>query len=313
MTLQPEQKLALDDALLESLLHQAYVGDPKEQQRISQMLASLEASERTSQTSLPKSRMSWNRWVSLALAASVLLVAAYLSNYFAASDAAYAAVMRSLDVTPATRAYQIRMVHQRPIWGQREVTADLYLNDRDQFVVRHPGWSRFGDVWIGGDAKNRWIAPRFGPAYVGGDAIVGGWLSRKDLPSPYLHVSTILERMSRAYQLTMRDDETLPRGDALERSIRCQHIVGKLRGSNRSLPATIELWADIETGMAHRLNLTWQRGESERGPVLWIMDWVGSPELPSNWFEIEGHTTADREIISLESTAELDAAEIETR
>ncbi len=74
------------------------------------------------------------------------------------NNAAYAAVMRSLKVTPSIRAYRIQMTHQRPIWGNGEITSDLYLNDQDQFVVRHPGWSRFGEVWIGGDATRRWIS-----------------------------------------------------------------------------------------------------------------------------------------------------------
>ena len=148
------------------------------------------------------------------------------------------------------------MVHQRPVWGKREVNSDMYLNDKNQFVVRHPGWSRFGDVWIGGDSNSRWIAPRFGPAFVGGEEIVGNWLTRKDIPSPYLHVSTILQRMSRAYRLTMLSDEELPQVDSPSKSTLCQHIVGELRKPNGTLPAKIELWASVETGMAHRLELT---------------------------------------------------------
>ena len=313
MTLKPEKQAELDDALLDSLLHQIYVGEPREAQRIAKMSALLNADARASTNLESKSRRTLNRWVSVALAASVLLATAYSLTYLTTNNAAYAAVMRSLEVAPSTRAYRMRMVHQRPIWGKREVTADLYLNDQDQFVVRHPGWSRFGDLWIGGDATNRWIAPRFGPAFVGGEEIMGNWLIRKDIPSPYLHVSMILQRMSRAYQLKMLSNESLPKVDLPDKSSLCQHVVGELRKSNLLLPAKIELWANVDTGMAQRLELTWQRGESERGPVQWTLDLVGSPELPSNWFDLDGHISSDRKIISIKSTAELDAAENDTQ
>lgn len=308
MPLKPEQKAELDDALLDSLLRNALAGDSQDSARIEQMLTRLDA-ETTSATNANNVRRSPKRWVTLALAASLLLAAAYSLTYLTTSNAAYAAVMRSLEVPPTTRAYRIRMIHQRPVWGKREVTSDLYLNDRDQFVVRHPGWSRFGDVWIGGDTASRWVAPRFGPAFVGGEEIVGNWLMRKDLPSPYLHVSTILERMSRAYRLKMLENESLPQTDVPGKTVLCQHVVGELRRPNLALPATMELWADADTGMAHRLELTWKRPESERGPLKWSLDFVGSPELPSDWFELEGHITKDRKIIPLKSAAELDAAE----
>lgn len=309
MTLKPEQQTEIDDALLDALLRQAFVGDPRESDRIQRALERIDAEEVSLSTRQTKSRSVFNRWISIALAASVLLIAGYSLTYLPTSSAAYAAVIRSLEVPPSTRAYRIRMVHQRPIWGKREVSSDLYLNDKNQFVVRHPGWSRFRDVWIGGDATSRWIAPRFGPAFVGGEEIVAGWLMRKDIPSPYLHVSTILERMSRAYRLKMLSNETLPQVDSPGKVVLCQHVVGELRRSNATLPVKIELWANIETGMAHRLELTWQRTETERGPVHWSIELIGSPELPSNWFDLEGHISKDRMIIPIKSAAELDAAE----
>ena len=309
MTLNPEQQAELDDALLDSLLRRAYVGDPQETQRMERLLTRLASEAVTLATSQPTWRRSSRRWVEVALAASLLLVAAYSLTYLTTNNAAYAAVMRSLEAPPSIRSYRIKMVHQRPIWGKREVTSDLYLNDRDQFVVRHPGWSRFRDAWIGGDASSRWIAPRFGPAFVGGEEIVGKWLMRKDIPSPYLHVSTILERMSRAYRLQMLNNESLPKTDSPGQSTICQHVVGKLRKSSRALPVKIELWADVDTGLAHRLELTWQRAESERGPLKWSIDLVDTPELPSNWFDLEGHITQDRKVIPIKSAAELDAAE----
>lgn len=309
MTLNPEQQDELDAALLDSLLHQAYAGDKREDQRIAAILSRLDDKVLAAPTVLPSSRRRFSRWVSVALAASVLLAAGYSLTYLSTDNTAYAAVMRSLEVAPATRAYRVRMVHQRPVWGKREVISDLYVNDQNQFVARHPGWSRFGDVWIGGDTTHRWIAPRVGPAFVGGEEVVGNWLMRKDIPSTYLHVPTILRRMSRAYRLKMLGNEPLPKIDSPGESILCQHVVGESRRSNLSLPIRIELWVNVDTGMAQRLDVHWKRAESERGPVQWSIDLVSTPELPSNWFELEGHIAKDRRIIPLKSTTELDAAE----
>ncbi len=311
MTLESNRKKELDDALLESLLRETFAANRDDGPQIKRVLAVLDHPGLS--TNRPKSdrlwRQSWTRWASVALAACILIAAGYSITYMTTTNAAYAAVIRSLETTPTTRSYRIRMEHQRPIWGKREVVSELYLNDRDQFVVRHPGWSGFADVWIGGDADKRWIAPRFGPAYTGGEEIVGRWLARKDILSPYLHVSSVLERMSRFYHLRLLDNEFIPHATAPDVTSECQHIRGRLRPGNRSLPAQIELWADIETGMARRLVLTWGRSPSERGPVSWTIELTGAPTLPANWFELEGHISPDRKVISIQSTAELDAAE----
>ncbi|MCE3018184.1 MAG: hypothetical protein ACK56W_10190 [Pirellula sp.] len=315
MTLEPERQSALDDAIIESLLREFYVADPNDERRIASILNAIEceATEATTTDSsstqlLVNLRFQVNRWVSLAIAACVLLVAGLVFTFFSRGNAAYAVVMRSLEVTPKIRAYRMQMVHQHPLWGNREVTADLYLNDQDQFAVRHPGWSRFGEVWIGGDAKSRWVVPRFGPAFVGGEEIVGSWLAKKDIPSPYLHVSTILHRMSRVYHLTMNDDTTLTLADSGE-IVACQQIIGELRGFNKTLPSKIELWAKLDSGIAQRLELTWQRAESERGPIRWTIDLMDSPELPSNWFILDGHINEGRRVVSIKSIAELEDVE----
>ena len=315
MTLEPERQSALDDAIIESLLRESYASAPNEERRIASILNMIEceaketsATDFSSTQTLAISRVRMYRWVSLAMAASVLMIGGLAFTYFSRGNAAYAAVMRSLEVTPKIRAYRMQMVHQLPLWGNREVTADLYLNDQDQFAVRHPGWSRFGEVWIGGDAKSRWVVPRFGPAIVGGEEIVGSWLAKKDIPSPYLHVSTILYRMSRVYRLTMNDDTTLTLADSGE-SVACQHVIGELREFNKTLPSKIELWAKLDSGIAQRLELTWQRAESERGPIRWTIDLVDSRELPSNWFILDGHINAGRNVVSIKSIAELEDVE----
>jgi hypothetical protein len=308
----PESQAPLNDALLESLLQIAYKGDCNEEQRVGRVLSVINSELSVEKPITDTMARPWrNRWVAFALAASVLVVLGLSIHYFPTNNAAYAAVIRSMGATPKTRTYRIHMVHQRPIWGNREVVADLYLNDHDQFVVRHPGWSRFGELWIGGDSTSRWIAPRIGPAFVGGEEVVGGWLAKKDIPSPYLHVTTILKRMSRAYRLTLNENQVFPGIEwALESTV-CQHIVGELEQSNNMLPTKIELWAKHDSGIAQRLDLTWSRAASDRGPIRWTIDLVNTDELPNSWFSLEGHITTNRRIVTIQSLSELDAVEVE--
>ncbi len=320
MTLEPERQQAIDDALLESLLRESFASSSRaneDTRRIDTLLARIHPQPEQLATSQPTasqpvmrgSKKTAYRWLSLAVAAALLIAVGLWTLDNATSSSAYAAVMRSLETVPPTRHYRVHMVHQRPVWGNREATADLYLSDSDRFVIRHPGWARFGDVWIGGDSKNRWFVPRFGPAFTGGEEIVGGWLAKKDIPSPYLHVSTVLERMSRGYHLKTIGREEIAHVDAPNRTSRCQHVRGERRGGNGAGPTQIELWADLDSGIARRLQLTWDRSSSERGPISWTIELMGSPELPPDWFELQGHISSDRTVIPIQSAATLEEVE----
>ncbi len=146
----------------------------------------------------------------------------------------------------------------------------------------------FGTAWIGGDAQQRWIAPPRGPVIVGGEEIVGRWLSGQDIVSPYLHLSTILERMGSGYALTMLPKATLdgPNG----KSIECTHVRGDIRQQRAWLPRMIELWADVDTGMAQKVIIHWPPSPNRRGPIRWTIELIDTPtSLPNDWFDIAGH------------------------
>ncbi len=128
---------------------------------------------------------------------------------------------------------------------------------------------------------------------MGGEEIVGRWLKNQELPSPYLHLSTILERMGQQYALTMFSNVALagPKGQTVE----CTHVRGDIRQVRIGLPRTIELWADTQTGVAQKLILHWPPVPGRRAPARWTIELVDLPnDLPSNWFEIDGHAAVDR-------------------
>jgi hypothetical protein len=308
MALNPEQKTQVDDALMESLLHELFHKDStRDAQRIAQLVQRMDESHPVQ----IRPQAVWFRrrsFIGLAATAAMILVGIFLLNYLT-DNAAYASLSRSISASQAKRFYTVKMIQQAPLWGQREIGAEVYLDDQDRFVVKHPGWAGIGPIWIGGNPKERWIVPFRGPAVVGGESTVGGWLAKKDIPSPYLHVTTILHRMSRAYHLELLPDESIRYGDSLDKFISCQHIRGTLDRTTTQLPVTIELWADAETGTAQRVLLIWNREPNERGPLKWELNLAPTPELPENWFTVEGHIRPNSRIIRIQSASELDALE----
>ena len=302
-----EQKEQVDDALMESLLTEVFQPDSiHDAERFARLMGRLDNGVTVQ---LPE-KLVWYRrrsWMGFAATAAAILVGIFLLNYSINNNAAYAAVIRSLTATPAKRFYQVKMLQQFPLWGERQIKAELYLDDNDRFVVKHPGWAGVGPIWIGGNPVELWIVPFRGPALVGGERTVGRWLDKKDIPSPYLHVSTILHRMSRAYSLEMLPNEKVPANESPDRWIECQHIRGTIKQPKSNLPVTIELWADTESGIAQRLTLIWNRSPDERGPLKWELELAQTPNLPDNWFSPEGHLRANSRIMRVQSETELES------
>jgi hypothetical protein len=254
---------------------------------------------------LAKPRSSyWRRSITIAVAASLLIAAGYFALSYSSSSQAYAAVTRAIEVKPTIREYNVHMVHRLANWGDREVDAQLFVNDANQFVVHHPGWRGFGDLWIGGDRNNRWLAPRFGPAYIGDENMIGGWLANQDLPSPYLHTTSALDQMRKLYRLKMLRSTELSIDDGTNQ-VRCNHVVGNLKFPKSRFPHQIELWADETTNVVYKLEFTWDREEQARGPVKWTVTYKGQPNLNESWFTLAGHIHPSRRIVNVTKPNEI--------
>lgn len=298
--MQPERKQQLDELWLESLLTAAYQSDDRAEDRIAVVMRRLDSPRKT--TAVRGHWFSLRNLSALAIAASLLVLATFVFDN--SQQRAYATVARSAKATPQTRLYRMQMIIQRPAAGRREMTADLYVDPNNRFVLKHPGMLGFGTAWIGGDAQQRWIAPPRGPVIVGGEEIVGRWLSGQDLVSPYLQLNTILERMGSDYALTMLTDVTLDGPN--NRQIRSKHVRGDIRQLRGWMPTTIELWADADSGVAHKVILHWPPHPNRPGPVRWTIDLIDTPtDLPVDWFEIAGHA-AGRPIVKARTHNDLE-------
>lgn len=317
------------DALLREL-HSA--GDTEaDARRIDRLLELLDEKpdrhvEQPERTRQSRASSSWgmdrpNPWIRLALAASLLTGLWLGFAQLFTPGSAHAAVVRSLNAVPPLRAYRVQMLQQFPLWGERKRTFQLYLNDQDQFVAHAAAWNRWGELWIGGNPQECWIVPPLGPAFVGGEEVISHWLVNKDIPSPYLHVSTILERMSRVYELEMLPDEEIAdQSNSLVKTW-CKHVRGTLstdstltserrngsatRNTKSRLPASIELWADRNSGVAVKLILTWDYSPPQQGSKQWTIELYDAPELLPNWFHMESHIDHNRAVIQVTKPSDL--------
>lgn len=298
--MQPERKEQLDQQWLESLLVAAHQPDQRSESRIASVMEQL-----ARPIEVQRARAPWyslRNLSALAIAASLLVLAMFVLD--TSHQQAHATVARSAKAVAKTRLYRMQMVNQRAALGRREMTAQLYIDPSNRFVLKHPGMLGFGTAWIGGDAEQRWIAPPRGPVIVGGEEIVGRWLSGQDIVSPYLHLSTILEHMGDRYALTMLTDVPLSGPNGQE--VVCKHVRGDIREIRGWLPRTIELWADTESGVAQKIILHWPPHPNRPGPVRWTIDLLDTPsDLPQNWFDIEGHA-AGRPIVRARSNKDLE-------
>jgi hypothetical protein len=292
--LEPERKQKLDDDLLETLLLESFAKPGREDNRISDLMNKLEPIQIELAKAGDRYARLRRRTISIAIAATLLLAIGASFFFAGQSSAAYAAIVRSLAAVPPTREYRVTMLHQFPVIGHRSFDAKLYLDDSNRFVVHHPGWNGLAEFWVGGSLDSRWIAPKNGPAIIGDDQMIAGWLSMRGIPSPYLHVTTILERLSRNYKLELLANELITDAGDKSKTIKCQHIVGTADTDLANRPWEIQLWVDIDSGVARRVVLNWKRERFERGPVQWTIELIGTPVLPDDWFELNGHVEFGR-------------------
>lgn len=256
----------------------------------------------------------WNRlrspWSSWMVAAAVLSVLLTIPWYLRANQA-IAAIDRANQVFPTPRKYRIQMTSvgeqspSRTVW--------LYLDSSNRFVIEHPSWFQSQKTWLGGDSVSQWIVLPAGPAFIGSQKVLGGWLVRRDGDAPYLHLSTILDRMRNGYKLSAPTSTQISSIDN-HAPIECIYIKGQRRSDRHGLPSTIELWVHPENGMAQRVVLNWNiptPQDGVRSRKQWTVDLVDCPTLPSNWFSPDAHMRPSQRIIEANSANDLESVDSE--
>lgn len=173
----------------------------------------------------------------------------------------------------------------------RQVEAQLFVRGGEAFAVRAPAVLRPGDIWFGRDRTGSWFKPAVGPVLSGSGALLmqQRFLQGREQDTPFLQLTTVLERLADAYSVTLLSDETPERG-SLTPVAACQHlraVVRPLKGLPGWLPREIDIHAERETGTIVKMILLCNPVEPN-GLERIQFDFISQLELPDNWYRPEG-------------------------
>jgi hypothetical protein len=294
---EPEEDALLNDAdecLVESLLRQTLRPDPAERERrIEGVMAAIEPADVARETSVYR-RWGRGNWVRYTVAAGLVIALGVWWQDSSPGQRAYATVQRSLEAAASAGARRYAVVSEvrRPFQGNITVRGDLYVDGAKRFAVRHPARLPLRDVWIGGNEREHWIVPPVGPVMIGDEQMLRSWMSRRDdADTPFLHVTTLLERLATHYDLEMLPGESIADQAGGVVDIECQRVRGRLRADGDSRgPQQVDLWASRVTGDARRVVLDWELTPEQFGRSLMTIELVEHPQLPADWFEPSAHT-----------------------
>lgn len=261
-----------------------------------------------------RTRMRFFRWGSVGMAAATLL-ALFLVLQNGGPHTAMAAVQRSMDAIAelTTRKYSLQVEYQTPIGTTVEIDNDLYVHGNDRFALHHHGLLPGKSFWLGQNGSEYWVVPAEGPVFKGNNTLHSHWLrslkkdseqhdASENVDIPDMHVTTLLARMSRGYDLELLDDEEIELSGRGQ--IACEHVRAKRKLTDRlDRPDTIELWASHETGMPVRLYAQWNVASDQVGRKSVVLTFKSdAPSLSDDWFTAEGHYEGDRPIRRMESS-----------
>ena len=307
--LMAERRRQADLQMLESLLRHAMQREPEAREtRIQRVLHRLDdetpvcpEGKQPATVKVRKRSSRVRQWLSLTVAASLLLGVGLWWQMFP-SRQALAVVRQSLRWAADTpsRKYKVTAVVHLPVLGRTERVAELYVDRAQRFAIRRPLVLLPGDVWIGGNEREKWIVPPQGPILVGDDQMLQNWIAHSsDFPTPYLNLTTLLQHMSQRYDLKILPDTRVALSDQRDQIVRCRRVRGVLRDATWGPPSTIDLWADHDTGIVRRVILDWQLQPGQFGRSKVSIELVGREELPPDWFEHSAHHGEGRSVFHM--------------
>jgi hypothetical protein len=279
-----------DLQLLHGLLGQLREGAAAEREaRVQGVLRALEAAP-VALRWRPRAR----RVLSWVTAAAVVLFGLLLWGKFGAANPAYAVMARALQAAGEQRD---RTYDVTDTWGEPEQSrrAGVFQFRGDQFVFRPlaPPWE---GALLGGNGRQGWVVPATGAVLVSDDPraffrlIRGSVLpdrrgdrpaARRDDALPFMHLTALLERFARSYELKLLAPEALEEGGP-----RYQHLRAERRADVEDGPEVVEVWAHPESAVVRRLRLHLGEGPGARRVSL---DLTGEAPLPADWYEHAAH------------------------
>lgn len=253
---------------------------------------------------IPAIRSPRFRWASMAVAASVLLIALLWMQSNDPAKSALAAVERSLQLAamPVPRKYELQIKYRTGAkW--KVYDSEIYMQGRDNFAVRHPGLLPETSFWVGQNESESWVVPAYGPVLKGGKDFLNKWLeASEEIRTSSLHVSTLLSRMrSKGYRLKI-EDTVLQRPNSY--SIECEKIYAESISpvsnpiKQEDPPTQIEVWVEKVSGLAIRVIAKWDRGKGDSGREYLELNFVREERnLTTDWFLAESHYDGFRPVI----------------
>ena len=309
MTREPDKRNLQKTQWVDSLLDALYENDRERAQDL--VTAGLdridgENTTRPYSEKLVRHPVAWQmkRWLVIGLSSAAALMLLVFFLQINTPNQAMAAVNRSIEQALANdigRYYVVTSVIQVDEDKTMARNSALYVKGGERFALRTDGPLKVRSIWLGGDRGNAWVVPPVGPVITGDTDNLGAWVARrKEITSPYLHITTILERMRDSYELKAQPNETLLIG---ARSVECQHIVGDLKGARSGQgPDRISLWVSAKTGVAQKVMAKWVLADGELGRKSVLIEFKSDMNLADDFFTPEKHGGSNRPRIRFGST-----------
>lgn len=247
----------------------------------------------------PIGKARWSRravvWVTTAV---VVICAALLMQTANPRRQVHAAIDQIKQATASLedREYRVTLSFRSPDDGtpetiERKIEGALFVRGGEAFVVRAPALLRTGDVWFGRDRAGAWFKPAAGPVQAGPGAVLmqQRFLRGSEDSAPFLQLTTVINRLSEAYDVRLIGRERLKR-ETQSFAPDFQHVVGTLRATalhSPWLPDQVEIHAEPSTGTVLRLQLAWNRATTSLLKQV-EFDFVEQSQKPDNWYRPEG-------------------------
>lgn len=300
-----DQRRLADFQFLDTLLKHIYQphGDDRER-RVRQVMAAIEQESPSLPTpagapvSPSRRRRLWA--IPLVAAAALLLMAGLFWRIEDGPSPAIAAVEKAMGEAQAEtdRQYSMTITARTTALGEQTTAATLYVNGSDQFAVRHA--APLGEFWLGGDGQQVWFVPEIGPVLVGTEQILSRVLNRQQLSTPFLQITSILQRLKNRYELRLLGEEPLSPPEGEGDSVLYQKIRGTLKTADPQWPRTIDVWVSRQSGIVQRVVLNWDRPAERQGLSRLELRLVGQSQLPDDWYTHAGHHGPRRIVIQNE-------------
>jgi hypothetical protein len=134
-----------------------------------------------------------------------------------------------------------------------------------------------------------------GPVLVGGQRFEELLLG-SHLTTPFLQVSTLLERLADRYDLSLAAEDEVPAVEG-QGTVRCTRVVGRRRDPQDLLaPEVIELWTARQSGIAYRLRAQWNAMNTGPQHLQLQLASLAAPQA-DDWYAHATHHAPGRRVI----------------